>query len=102
LSRYTLLDYGVGNEAEAAEVECFCDFEPRDHPRSDAFARLRDRGRRNVDAGDIGAATGCQQSVLAGAAASVEKASGQAALVSEPTKAGCGLPVSHGAGVPAV
>jgi hypothetical protein len=71
-------------------------------PRSDAFARLRDRGRRNADAGDIGAATGCQQRVLAGAAASVEKASGQAALVSEPTKAGCGLPVSHGAGVPAV
>jgi hypothetical protein len=38
LSRYTLLDYGVGNEAEAAEVECFCDFEPRD-PR--ALGRFR-------------------------------------------------------------
>ena len=39
-----------------------------------------------IDAGDIGATTGCEQSVLAGAAASVEKASGQAALVSEPDK----------------
>ena len=81
------IDHGVDSEAEAAEVECVCDFEPRGQSALGRFrAGPRDRGRRNVDAGDIGATTGRQQRVLAGAAASVEKASGQAALVSEPDK----------------
>jgi hypothetical protein len=44
-------------------------------PRPLAFARAR--GRRNVDAGDIGTVTGCEQRVRAGAAASVEKAPGR-------------------------
>ena len=81
------IDHGVDSEAEAAEVECVCDFEPRGQSALGRFrARPRESGRRNVDAGDIGATTGCQQRVLAGAAASVEKASGQAALASEPDK----------------
>jgi len=81
------IDHGVGSEAEAAKVECVCDFEPRGQSAFRRFrARSRDRGRRNVGAGDIGATTGCQQRVLAGAAASVEKASDQAALVCEPDK----------------
>ena len=49
-------------------------------------ARPRDRGRRNVDAGDIGTTTGCEQRVLAGAAASIEKTPGRAALVRAPDK----------------
>src|SRR3984893_5435314 len=46
------IDHGVDSEAEAAEVECVCDFEPRGQPALGRFrARPRARGRRNVDAG---------------------------------------------------
>jgi hypothetical protein len=71
-----------------AEAECVCDFEPRGQPAPGHFrASPRDRGRRNVDAG---------------AAASVEKASGQAALVSEPGKSRLRPADVPRAGVPAV
>jgi hypothetical protein len=54
------IDDGVGSAAEAAEVECVRDFEPRGQPAlGRSRARPRDRGRRDVDAGDIGATTGC-------------------------------------------
>src|SRR5262249_44229493 len=79
------IDHGVDSEAEATEVECVRDLEPRGQAALGRFrAGPRNRGRRNVDAGDIGATTGCQQRVLAGAEASVEKAASQAALGGEP------------------
>ena len=44
------IDHGVGSEAEAAEVECVCDFEPRGQPALGRFrARPRDRGPGNVE-----------------------------------------------------
>src|SRR3984957_12131069 len=49
------IDHGVDREAEAAEVEGVCDLEPRGQPPPGRFlARPRDRGRRDVDTGDIG------------------------------------------------
>ena len=63
-------------------------------------ARPRDRGRRNVDAGDIGTTTGCEQRV-----SPVPQPASRRRPVGRPssgrrTKVGYGLPMSHEAGVP--
>jgi hypothetical protein len=79
------VDDGVRGEAEAAEVKRVSDLEPRvQSPRGGFRPCPRDRGRRDVNAGDVRAPSGRQQRVLPGPAAGVEKPPAQASLVSEP------------------
>jgi hypothetical protein len=87
-------------EAEAAQAEYVRDFGPRGEPALGGFrAHPRDHGRRDVDAGDIGASA--PRAAASSAFSPVSQPESRSRPVMRPwsasrTRAGCGLPMSHG------